>query len=386
MDIKLLTAMLSDKHFLDYSRLKRKYPDSFAEFLEALSMLYYKPLPLLDFNGSNAVYIADHASVDFGAIRLLMQPQSDAFGIKAAAEEIIASSAIENIDFSRDSVRNILRGLAPKDEAENRILGQKKGIEFISDTRNVITEENIHTLYMMTIGQFLSEDDRLLDDCLYRHDTVYVVSDRIEHSGIDHRKLPEYMSALVRFINTDDGMNDLVKAAIIHFYIAYLHPYFDGNGRMARLMHLWFLVQKGYRSAMFIPMSGYIERSRSAYYSAYTAVEENMKYSGVLDLTPFIRYFADNVYNRLRQDTVGEDILKDYKSALDEGIVTEKEAALWSYVLSSYGTSEFSTKQLEKDYGRAAYATIRGFVLKFKALGLFEATQYGNRVKYRVRS
>lgn len=384
MDIQKLTAMLTDKHFLDYGRLSRKYPDDFADFLEALKLLYYKPLPLLDFNGSSAVYIKDHADIDFGAIRLLMQPQNASFGIRAATEEIIASSAIENIDFSRDSVRNILKGLAPTDEVENRILGQKKGIEFISDTSNKITEENIHTLYMTTIGQFLTGDERLLEERLYRHDTVFVMSDHVEHSGIDHRKLPEYMGRLVEFINADDGMNDLVKAAIIHFYIAYLHPYFDGNGRMARLMHLWFLVQKGYRSAMFIPMSGHIERSRSAYYAAYTAVEDNMKFSGTLDLTPFIMYFAENVYSRLRQDSVSDNVLEKYKTALDKGIVTEKETELWRYVLSGYGTSEFSTKQLEKDFGKAAYATIRTFVLKFKALGLLEASQYGNRVKYRV--
>ena len=52
------------------------------------------------------------------------------------------------------------------------------------------------------------------------------------------------MGELVRFIHEDSDSNDLLKAALIHFYIAYLHPYFDGNGRMARLMHLWYLVQQ----------------------------------------------------------------------------------------------------------------------------------------------
>ena len=51
----------------------------------------------------------------------------------------------------------------------------------------------------------------------------------------------------------------------------------------------------------------------------------------------------------------------------------------------TYGDAEFSTKQLEKDFGDAAYATIRSFVLKFEKLGLLKSTQYGNRVKYAVR-
>ncbi|WP_083809832.1 Fic family protein [Mahella australiensis] len=70
-------------------------------------------------------------------------------------------------------------------------------------------------------------------------------------------------------INADSPTNDLLKAAAIHFYIAYLHPCFDGNGRMARLMHLWYLRRQGYSSALFIPFSSYIERNRRGYYNTY---------------------------------------------------------------------------------------------------------------------
>ena len=69
-----------------------------------------------------------------------------------------------------------------------------------------------------------------------------------------------------------------------------------------------------------------------------------------------------------------------FQSTLSHEQVTEKEKALWEFVLSAYGDAEFSTKQMEKDFGNAAYATIRSFVLKFKKLGLLKSTQYGNRV------
>ena len=70
---------------------------------------------------------------------------------------------------------------------------------------------------------------------------------------------------------------------------------------------------------------------------------------------------------------------------MSHGQVTENEKALWEFVLSAYGYVEFSTKQLEKGFGNAAYATIRSFVLKFEKLGLIKSTQYGNRVMYAVR-
>lgn len=384
MDIKIFTKMLKDKHFTDYRKLKYKYSDDFSSFLSTLEELYYKPLPIVDFEDNNIVFIENHASVNQNTIKRLLQSQNGYYGIKAAEDEIIATSAIESIDFSRDSVRNILKGMAPNDEQENRILGIKKGLEFIADTSNKINEENLFKLYMMSAGDFVSEDDKLLEGNLYRHDTVYVVGEDVAHSGVDFRKVPEFMKLLIDFINAEDDIDDLIKATIIHFYIAYIHPYFDGNGRTARLVHLWFLIQKGYQSALFIPFSSQIEKSRKAYYDAFTAVEENKKLSGKIDVTPFVLYFINNVYNKMNEGTADIETLTAFDEAVKEGKITEKETKLWKFVLSFYGTDEFSTKQLEKDFGDAAYATIRGFVLKFEELGLLSSVKYGTRVKYKV--
>lgn len=170
------------------------------------------------------------------------------------------------------------------------------------------------------------------------------------------------------------------------FYIAYIHPYFDGNGRIARLVHLWFLIQKGYQSTLFVPFSSKIEKTRKAYYNAYTAIEENKRYSGKIDITPFLIYFADNVYNAYNEKTTDKNLLREYKKYLDNGEVTEKESRLWKFVLSNYGTDEFSTKMLEKDFQNAAYATIRGFVQKIERLGLLSSTKYGTRIKYKINT
>ena len=381
MDIKLFSKMLKDKHFCNLEKMKYKYSGDFAEFLQTLSELYYKDLPILDFNGNNIVFIENHAAVSQNAVKLLLKNRNNYYGVKTAEDEIVATSAIENIDFSRDSVRNILKGYAPKNDQESRILGIKKGLEFIADTSNKITEENLHKLYMMTVGDFLEGDDRLNDGEFYRHDTVSIVGNQIEHMGVNYKKIPGLMKVLIEYINTDDGINDLVKAAIIHFYFAYVHPYFDGNGRTARLMHLWFLIQKGYQSALFIPFSGLIEKSRKAYYDAFSAVEDNKIFSGVIDVTPFVLYFIENVYNKMNNST---DTLSAYDEAVKSGELTKKEVTLWQFVISCYGTEEFSTKQLEKDFGNAAYATIRSFVLKLEKLGLLTSVKYGTRTKYKV--
>jgi Fic family protein len=299
-------------------------------------------------------------------------------------EEIASTLTIENIDFSRDSVRKILRGYAPADESENRIYGLKKGLEFISDPANPITEKNIYTLYHTAIGQYLPEEDRIKPDAMYRHDSVFIVGQALEHIGLPHDKLPAYMGKFISFIDAESTMNDLLKAAAIHFYMAYLHPYFDGNGRMARLMHLWYMHRQGYSSALFIPFSSYVERSRKGYYNAFSLAEENAKLSGVLDITPFLAYIVENVYNKLGSGLPQAGTTEAFKKALDGGKITEKEKDLWNFVLSAYGSGEFSTKRLERDFGNAAYATIRGFVMKFEELGLLASQRYGSKFKYSV--
>jgi len=385
MDAALYAKILSDKSIIDLKKLKYKYPNSdIQELIELVKTSVYKTVPIPDFTGSNLVYMENVAQVRMNTVKVLLTPQSanEAFGLNAMEDEIASTLTIESIDFSRDSVRKILRGYAPVDESEDRIYGIKKGLDFISEPANAITEKNMHILYDTAIGQYLSEGDKLLPGVFYRHDSVYIVGQELEHTGLPCTKLPDYMGKLIEFINVDSLMNDLLKAATIHFYIGYLHPYFDGNGRMARLMHLWYLRQQGYSSALFIPLSSYIEKSRKGYYNAYSLAEENLKISGVMDVTPFLVYFIENVYNKLDSALPQVNTMEEFSKALNDGKITEKEKDLWNFVLSAYGAREFSTKQLERDFGNAAYATIRGFVLKFEKLGLLTAQKYGNKFKY----
>ncbi|MBR6645913.1 MAG: Fic family protein, partial [Clostridia bacterium] len=188
MDIKKYIEILSDKSFLDYYKMKHKYKNDFTDFLKVLKDISYKELPITDFKGNNAVYLKNYTALNVETIKLMSYIQSnDSYGFKAAEDEISASNAIENINFSRESIRNILKGLAPKDDIEDRILGQKQGLEFIADKSNTITEENLYKLYMMMVGRFLKDDDKLLDGNYYRHDSVFVVGNKVEHAGLDHR-------------------------------------------------------------------------------------------------------------------------------------------------------------------------------------------------------
>ena len=388
MDASVFANMLSDPGKLDLKKMGYKYgQENLQEFLALRKQYFYQELPLHDFDGNSMVCLDNAVQIPLSAARVLLMPQQSArlYGTRAMEEEILSTFRIEQIDTSRESVRRILSGQAPKNDEEHRIYGMKQGLEFIADRSHTIKEENLFRLYQMTIGDFLPEEDRLLPGHWYRHDGVTVVDGKTEHTGLPWQKLPAYMAELVAFDAEKTAQNDLIKAAILHFGLAYLHPYFDGNGRMARLLHLWYLVQQGYSSALFVPMSRFVEEGCTRYYKAYTQVEQNQQISGVLDVTPFLVYFAESVYYRLGEDQPQPRTLHAFEEALRQGKVTEKERALWQFVLTAYGSEGFSTKRLEKDFGDAAYATIRSFVLKFERLGLLTSVHYGNRVKYRIQ-
>ena len=385
MDLQTFLKIYRDPGFTDYDKMSRKYPGAFDEALRELRASFYIDLPLPDLSGASLVMLRAETGADHRSRQLLLRDNPQGYGVRTAENEIISSARIESIDYSRDSVRDILRGRAPRDEEERRILGMKQGLEFICDPGNDISEENIYHLYMTAIGRFLPPEDRPKEGAYYRDDEVFIVSDRIEHTGAPAKKLPAAMRAAAAFAaSEDDGVDPLTKGAILHFYLAWLHPYFDGNGRMARLLHLWYLLRAGYCSALFLPFSSLIEKSRKEYYNAFTRTEKNSCYSGLIDVTPFLRYFTEKIYNRLPEDEPTTDTQR-LRALREDGKITEKEQRLWDFVLSRYGGGEFSTKMLEKDFGDAAYATIRAFVLKFTDLELLIAERYGSRTKYRVK-
>ena len=388
MDASVFAKMLSGPGQLDLKKMGYKYgQENLQEFLALRKQYFYQELPLHDFDRNSMVYLDKAVQIPLSAARVLLTPQQSTrlYGTKAMEDETLSTFRIEQIDTSRESVRRILSGQAPKDDEEHRICGMKQGLEFIADRSHTITEENLFRLYQMTIGDFLPEEDRLLPGHWYRHDGVTVIDGKTEHIGLPWQKLPAYMKELTAFAAEKAAQNDLIKAAALHFALTYLHPYFDGNGRMARLLHLWYLVQQGYSSALFVPMSRFVEESFARYYKAYTRVEQNQQISGVLDVTPFLVYFAESVYHRLGEDQPQPRTLQAFEEALRQGKITEKERALWQFVLTAYGSEEFSTKRLEKDFGDAAYATLRSFVLKFENLGLLTSVHYGSRVKYRIQ-
>lgn len=385
INANLFMEILKDKNFYDLKKMEYKYGrETIKEVNELAEATIYKNVNIKDFNGKNLVYCQLLIDINDDTYKSLIVNKGPIYSKEKIENEIQSTLEIENIHSSRNSIRKIMQGQMPKTIDENKIYGIKRGLDFISNLNNSINEENLYKLYMATMGENIEDENKLIFGNYYRHDNVYVVGDKMSHIGLNPKFLPEYMNNFIKFINSDDGINKVIKSIIIHFYFAYIHPYFDGNGRMARLVHLWYLLQNGFNATLLTSFSNLIASTKNEYYKAFELVESNQVISGIIDVTPFISYFNKNVLNRIGQQRNDSNILREFKKHLDKGIITPKERELFMFVLSSYGGGEFSTKQLEKDFRDAAYATIRSFVMKFEEIGLLSSQKYTNRVKYRA--
>lgn len=90
---------------------------------------------------------------------------------------------------------------------------------------------------------------------------------------------------LEQYINAEDGVNPLVKAALIHYQFEVIHPFIDGNGRVGRLLVLLFLVDEGLLQGCTISLSRVLHARQFFYYSGIASVEVSGTYE------KWIRFF-----------------------------------------------------------------------------------------------
>ena len=92
-----------------------------------------------------------------------------------------------------------------------------------------------------------------------------------------------------------------IKVAIIHFYFVYMHPFCDGNGRIARLLTSDFLIHSGLNNFSALTLSKTINETAPAYYQAIENSENSFH-----DVTPFIQYMLKTVYDNLYEVLEGQ--------------------------------------------------------------------------------
>ena len=86
------------------------------------------------------------------------------------------------------------------------------------------------------------------------------------------------MSDLEKFINSDNDLDPLICAALIHYQFETIHPFLDGNGRVGRLLITLYLMEKQVLSKPALYLSYFLKKNRIEYYDRMTEVRRNGNY------------------------------------------------------------------------------------------------------------
>jgi Fic family protein len=120
--------------------------------------------------------------------------------------------------------------------------------------------------------------------------------------------MTEAMSDLEKYINADDELDVLIRAALIHYQFETIHPFLDGNGRVGRLLIILFLMEQKVLTAPTLYISYFLKRNRIEYYDRMTEVRTKGDYE------QWVRFFlrailesAQDATETIRQMTALHD-------------------------------------------------------------------------------
>jgi Fic family protein len=101
--------------------------------------------------------------------------------------------------------------------------------------------------------------------------------------------MTEAMSALEKYMNSDEDSDPLIRAGLIHYQFETIHPFLDGNGRIGRLLITLFLMEKGILSAPVLYISYFLKKNRVEYYDRMTEVRRTGNYE------QWVKFFLDAI-------------------------------------------------------------------------------------------
>ncbi len=208
-------------------------------------------------------------------------------------EEAIASSQLEGANTTRKVAKlMILENRKPRNNSEQMIYNNYMAMMRVEEVLynrplNINTLFDLHSILVNdTIN--ISDIGRLRKD----KDNIVVsdpATDIIYHIPPSEQFLKKEIRRLISFANDEEKdeqfIHPVLKAIILHFWIGYLHPFTDGNGRLARTIFYWYLLRKQYWAFAYLPLSKVIKNSPGQYRDAYIYTEQDDN-----DLTYFIDY------------------------------------------------------------------------------------------------
>ena len=196
-------------------------------------------------------------------------------------EEAIYSSKMEGASTTRIVAKDMLRKKkSPQNKSQQMIVNNYNTIQYIVEHKDEpLTEELLLTIHRLMTVKTLDNPE---DAGRFRTNDKVVVADMVEGDIIytppSFQEIPEFVESLCDFFNNDNPrtfIHPIIRGIIVHFMLAFMHPFVDGNGRTARALFYWYMLKEGYKLTEYMSISRVIAKSKSNYEKAFRYVEND---------------------------------------------------------------------------------------------------------------
>lgn len=407
-ETKLLAAVLStltervgSSRYFHWDELKhRKGPDGFSreQWWLALKLrrlgIQQQFVPLQDKKGARFSFSAPdvvaellhHIDRDGGTLiqmpaQVTSPVQRDRYLVRSLMEEAITSSQLEGAATTREVAKKMLtEGRAPRDRSERMILNNFNTMRRIIEWKDrPLTPE-----LLLEIHRQLSEDALDVKDGagrFRRSDESIEISDiegTVFHVPPDAEELEKRVTAMCAFANgeTHSGfVHPVLRGIILHFWLAYDHPFVDGNGRTARALFYWQMLRAGYWLFEFVSISQFLRKSPGKYGLAFLHTETDDN-----DLTYFIIHQAGVIREALKElhDYVAEkstDLTACTQLLRGFPGLNHRQQSIISHAIRNPGF-QYSVAGHMTSHG-TAYDTARNDLLALAGYGLLDQGKVG---------
>lgn len=298
-----------------------------------------------------------------------------------AISEINSSLKLASVNSSRKIVEGMIKNIASKtpqtlNHTERAINNYYQALNFILN-KPAITEKNLFTLYsFLTVNV---TENIIEDQSWYRKEEMHMGSDKC----VLAKDVATHVKNLIEWINSHELENFIhTKAIMAHYVFENIHPYYDYNGRMGRLLHLWILVNHSFDSfweLSFLSEALYLFKDKIE--RMFTKITKAKKNHANIDLTypvgTMLKVFSEHTqaYIDMKRITGSVKVAPSRFIRLFtlDMLCIDKEKERW-FTINDFRKSF-------PDYSAAMYGKI---IKEIQEIGLFEI-QKSSPIKFRLK-
>jgi Fic family protein len=325
--IELMQLGVSDdgRRYLHWDKLRQLEPpmgithDEWWMLIKFARQPLLRELPLRDANGmpfyygvpdlvARGLHLVDQRCSGEIAMPEVVTADGQArrhYLINSLMEEAIRSSQLEGATTTRSVAKELLKtGREPKDRSERMILNNYLALQYMRDQMDdTLTPGAVLELQRILTQGTLEHPDaagRLQRPDEIRVSVIDPKTDEVVHTPPPAEQLPARLQAMCDFANESETsasfMHPVVRAILLHLWLAFDHPFEDGNGRTARALFYWYMKTRKYWLFEYLSISR-ILRSAPAKYSRSFMLTENDE----RDATYFVVYQLEVIQRAIAQ-------------------------------------------------------------------------------------